>query len=75
MRLDSFRRKKSHKVVVLKSSSNVWSKCADANFHMNFVICVSTAKYVALPLLILPGKSPNRDNIEGYYIEGDTIKK
>ena len=65
----------SRKVTVSEGSSNVWSKCADANFHMNFVICVSTAKYVALPLLILPGKSPNRDNIEGYYIEGDTIKK
>ena len=31
----------SHKVVVSKGSSNVWSKCDDANFHTTFVVCVS----------------------------------
>ena len=40
-------KKKSHKIVVLKGSRNVWSKCADANFHTSFSICVSAAKYVA----------------------------
>ena len=46
----------SRKVVVSKGSINVWSKCDDANFHMNFVVCVSTAKSNAPPLLILHGK-------------------
>ena len=43
-------------VVVSKGSSNVWSKCADVNFCMTFVVCVSAAKSVAPPLLILPGE-------------------
>ena len=60
----------SSKVVVSKGSSNVWSKCADSNFHMTFVVCVSAAKYVATPLLILPGKRLNRNVIEGCDIEG-----
>ena len=58
------------KVVVSKCSSNVWSKCSDANFHMTFIMCVYDAKYVAQPLLILPGKWLNRDVIEGCDIEG-----
>ena len=49
------------------------SKCADANFHMTFVICVSAAKSVALPLLILPGKRLNMDVLEGCDIEGINI--
>ena len=48
-----------HKLVVSKGSSNVWSKCADANFHTTFVVSVSAAKYLAPPLLILPGKRLN----------------
>ena len=63
----------SCKVVVSKGSSNMWSKCADANFHMNFIVCVSAAKSVARPLLILSGKRLNRDIIEGCNIEGDNI--
>ena len=31
------------KVVASKGSRNMWSKCADANFHMTFVVCVSAA--------------------------------
>ena len=56
-------------LVVVKGSRNVWSKCADANFHMNFSVCVSTAKYVALPLLIIPVKRLNRGVIGGFNIE------
>ena len=63
----------SHKVVVSKGSSNVWSKCADANFHMTFVVCVSAAKCVAPPLLILPGKRLNRYVLKGCDIEGTKI--
>ena len=59
--------------VVLKGSRNVLSKCADANFHMKFVVCVFAAKYVAPPPLILPGKRLNRNVIEGYNIEDDNI--
>ena len=55
----------SCKIVVSKGSRNVWSKCADAIFHTQFVVCVSAAKYVAPPLLILPGNRLNRDVIEG----------
>ena len=53
------------KLVVSKVSSNVWSKCADAIFHMTCVICVSAAKYVAPPLLIILGMRLNR------YVIGD----
>ena len=61
------------KVVVSEVSRNVWSKCADVNFHTNFFVCVYDAKYVAPPLLILPGKLLNRDVIKGCDIEGDYI--
>ena len=49
----------SYKVVVSKGSRNVLSKFSDANFHMNFVVYVSAAKYVTTPLLIIPGKRFN----------------
>ena len=55
----------SRKVVLSKGSRNFWSQCADANFCMNFVVCVSAAKYVATPLLILPVKRFNRGVLEG----------
>ena len=63
----------SYKVVVSKVSRNVLSKFSDANFHMNFVVYVSAAKYVIPPLLIIPVKRFNRNvmqccNIEGYNI-------
>ena len=54
-------KQKPHKVVVSKVSRNVWSKCADANFHMTSVVCVSADKSVALSLLILPGNHLTRD--------------
>ena len=60
-------------IVVSKDSSNVCSKCADANFHTTFAVCVSAAKSVTAPLLILPGKRLNRDVIEGFDIEGANI--
>ena len=63
----------SCKVVVSKGSRNVWSKCADAKFRMTFFVCVSAAKYVALPLLILPGRRSNRDVIVGCDIGGAKI--
>ena len=42
----------SRKLVVLKGSSNLWSKCAGANFIMAFAVYVSSDKSIALPLLI-----------------------
>ena len=51
----------------------MWSKCADVNFHMTFSVCVSADKYVAPPLLILPGKRLNRDFFKGCNIEGANI--
>ena len=53
-------KKKSRKAVVSKGSRKPWLKCARANFHTTFVICVSAAKYVAPPLLIIPEKRLNR---------------
>ena len=50
-------KQRSYKVVVLKGSINVLS----ANFHMNFVVYVSAAKYVTPPLLIIPVKRFNRN--------------
>ena len=64
----------SCKLVVLKVSSNVWSKCANANFHMTFFICVSPDNSYAPPLLALPGKRLNKDVLKGCNIEGDNIK-
>ena len=52
----------------------MWSKCADANFYMNFFVCVSDDKSVAPPLLILPGNRFNREVISGFNIEGANIK-
>ena len=49
----------SCKVVLLKGSRNVLSEFPDANFHMNFVVYVSAAKYVTTPLLIIPVKRFN----------------
>ena len=63
----------SRKVTVSEGSSNVWSKCADANFHMNFFVCVSAAKSLAPSLLILPVKRLNMDVLEGCDIEGANI--
>ena len=63
----------SGKVVVSKGYRNVWSNFADAHFHTTFVVCVSTAKYVAPPLLILPGKRLNGYVLAGCGIEDDNI--
>ena len=51
----------SYKVVVSKGSSNVLSKFSDVNFHMNFIVYVSAAKYVTPSLLIIPVKRFNRN--------------
>ena len=40
---------------------------------MTFVLFVSADKYVALPLLIIPGQRLNRDVIEGCNINGAII--
>ena len=49
----------SCKVVVFKGSRNVLSNIFYANFHMNFVVYISAAKYVTPPLLIIPVKRFN----------------
>ena len=51
----------------------MWSKCADANFHMTFSVWIYAAKSVAPPLLIVPGKQLNRGFLEGFDIEGANI--
>ena len=67
------KKQSSRKVVVSKGSSNMWSKCADTNFHMKFSVCVSSDKYVAPLLLIISGERFNMDVLEGCDIEGDNI--
>ena len=67
------KKKNSCTIVLQKGSRNMWSKCADDNFNMNFVVCVFATKSVAPTLLILPGKWLNRDVIEGCNIEVDNI--
>ena len=66
-------KKNSRKEVLSKGSSNLWSNCADVNFHITFVLCVSDTKYVVSSLLILPRKFLNRDVIKGCNIEGANI--
>ena len=63
-------KQKTCKIVVSKGSRNVWSNCADARLHTNFVVCVYTAKYFSPSLLILLGKRLNRDVLKGSNIEG-----
>ena len=58
-------KQKLRKVVVSKISSNVWSKCANANFDMTFFVGVFAAKSVALSLFIIPVKRLNMDVLEG----------
>ena len=53
----------------------MWSKFADANFHMTFVVYVSAAKYVAPSLLMIPDKRFNRDVIKYCHLEGSNITK
>ena len=66
-------RKNKRKVVLSKGYINVWSNCADANFHMTFSVCVSATKYVSPPLLVLSGKWLNRDFLGGCDIEDANI--
>ena len=63
------------RVIVLKGSSNVWSKCADANFHTTFVVCVSDAKSIATPLLIPTVNMLNMDVIKGCDTGGARVTK
>ena len=63
----------SRKVVLFKGFINVWSKCADEDFHMIFVVCVSSAKSIAPQLFILPVKRLSRDVLEVCDIEGANI--
>ena len=70
---DFIQKQNSCKVVVSKGSINMWSECADANFHMTFSVCVSADKAVVPSLLILPGKRLNRDVLKGFGIEGDHV--
>ena len=61
------------KVVVSKGSRNVLSKFSDANFHIKFVVYVSSSKYVTPPLLIIPVKRFISNVIEVCNIEGYNI--
>ena len=49
-----FQKLKYSKVVVSKGSKLFWSKCADKNFHMTFLLCVSADKYVASDIVDSP---------------------
>ena len=69
----SIQKQNSRKVVVSKGSRNMWSKCANENFHMTFVVCVSADKSVTSPMSILPGKRLNMDVFKGCNIEGANI--
>ena len=51
----------------------MWSKFADADFYITFVVCVSASKYVAPSLFIIPGKRLNGDVLKGCYIESANI--
>ena len=57
---DFIQKQNTRKAVLSKVSSNVWPKCADANFQLTFVVCVSAAKFVMMSLLIIPGNRLNR---------------
>ena len=68
-----FIQKQNSRKVVFKGSSDVWSKCADANLHITFFVRVYDAKSVTPPLLIIPGNMLNRNVIKGCDIEGANI--
>ena len=52
-------KKKSHKVISSKVSSNVWLNSTKENVHMTFVVCVSAEGTMSPPLLCVPGKCLN----------------
>jgi hypothetical protein len=66
-------KQKSRKVIAFKGSGNVWTKSADANFHMTYVVAVSATGVVAPPLMIIPGQRLNRDLLDGCDIPGARV--
>ncbi len=56
---------KSKKVIAVQGSKNVWSKSADANFHLTIVASVNANGFVVPPMFIVPGKRINRDVMDG----------
>ena len=63
-------KQKSRKVIAFNGSGNMWTKSADANFHMTYVVAVSATGIVAPPLMIIPGQRLNRDLLDGCDIPG-----
>nr|CCA19383.1 PREDICTED: similar to ENSANGP00000028549 putative [Albugo laibachii Nc14] len=52
---------KSRKVIAVRGSRNVCTKCIDMSFHLMLVACVSASGSCLWPLFLLPGQHLNRD--------------
>ena len=66
-------KQKSRKVIAFRGSGNVWTKPADADFHMTYAVAVSANGAVAPPLIINPGQRLKRDLLDGCNIPGSHV--
>ncbi|KAF0704479.1 hypothetical protein As57867_007227, partial [Aphanomyces stellatus] len=66
-------RKKSHNVVVIKGSPNVWAKTISTNFHLSIVACGSASGILLPPLFLLPGETVDKTLSACSIIDGATI--
>jgi len=64
---------RNKKVIALAGSSNVWSKTAEANFHMTIVAAASAKGTSLPPVFVVPGMRLNRDVLDECSIPGAKI--
>ena len=64
---------KSKRLFAVHGSQNVWSKAADALFHLTLVVACAANGYVVPPLFIVPGHCLNCDVMDKCSVEGSII--
>ena len=66
-------REKKKKVIAVKGSKNVWSKCISANFHLSIVATSSGSGDITPPVFILPGKRVIKNILKRCTIENAKV--
>ena len=64
---------KAKKVVAVAGSKNVWSKTADANFHLTIVAAVAANGFAVPPMFIVPGQRLNRDLMDDCCVDDAVV--
>ena len=64
---------KSRKVIAVRRSKNVWTKCIDMSFLLTLVACVSALGSCLPPLFLLPVQRLNRDILSECIVPGATF--